>query len=80
VSVERMSIGRRYELLLACAAHTIPEARRNELLDRLKRWMDQECGDVNHEELFYVLGAMAGIQMINYCEQLQKESGLAVKH
>jgi hypothetical protein len=70
-----MSIGRRYELLLACAAHTIPEARRNELLDRLSAWLDSQSG-INEEERFYMLAAMAGIQMINYCEQLQKETGL----
>ena len=75
-----MTVGRRFELLMACCSRTIPEARRNALLERLKDWRDAECCDLNDEELFYMLGAMAGVQMIRYCEHLQKESGLAVKH
>jgi hypothetical protein len=66
-----MSIGRRYELLLALAARNIPSARREELLELVTRWIESDaCGVISHEELFYMLGGMAGIQMGNYSEDL----------
>lgn len=71
-----MTIGRRYELLMSVASRNIPEARRKELLELATSWMESDaCTVRSHEELFYMWGAMAGIQMANYCEDLQAQWG-----
>lgn len=71
-----MTIGRRYELLMSVASRNIPEARRKELLDLATRWMESDgCGVKSHEELFYMWGALAGIQIKNYSEDLQAKWG-----
>jgi hypothetical protein len=71
-----MTIGRRYELLMANAAHNIPDAQRKALLEAATRWMESPaCPARGHEELFYLWGAMTGIQMANYCEELQTQWG-----
>jgi hypothetical protein len=74
-----MSIGRRYELLMAVASRNIPEARRTELLELATRWMESDaCGVRSHEELFYMWGTMTGIQIGNYSEDLQAKWGTDV--
>jgi hypothetical protein len=74
-----MSIGRRYELLMANAARNISEPRRKELLEAAARWMESPgCPAKTHEELFYMWGAMAGIQIGNYCEDLQAQWGAEI--
>lgn len=74
-----LTIGRRFELLSACAAREIPEARRTEIVERCTRWLDTQRG-LSDEERFYMFAYMAITCMVNYCEQLQKENGLAVQH
>jgi len=74
-----MTIGRRYELLMCVAARNIPEKRRKELLDLAQAWLaSQECTVRNHEELFYMWGAMAGMQIANYSEDLQARWGAEI--
>jgi hypothetical protein len=74
-----VTIGRRYELLMAVAARNISEARRNELLELASKWMRSDaCGVKSHEELFYMWGALAGIQLRNYTEDLQAKWGAEV--
>jgi len=71
-----MNIGRRFELLMAMASRNIPPARRAELLERGMRWREsQDCAARSNEELFYLWGAMAGMQMQSYCEDLQTRWG-----
>jgi hypothetical protein len=74
-----MTLGHRYELLMCLAARNIPEERRKELLDLASRWMQSDaCGVHSHEELFYMWGAMAGIQIANYSEDLQAKWGAEI--
>lgn len=74
-----MSIGRRYELLMCVASRNIPKARREELLELATRWMESDaCGVRSHEELFYMWGAMAGMQLVNYSEDLQARWGAEI--
>ena len=71
-----MTLGTRYELLMCMAARNIPERRRKELLELASKWMESgACGVKSHEELFYMWGAMAGIQIANYSEDLQAKWG-----
>jgi hypothetical protein len=71
-----MSIGRRYELLMANAARNISEPRRKELLEAAARWMESPgCPAKTHEELFYMWGAMAGIELVNYSKEVQAQIG-----
>ena len=74
-----MTLGTRYELLMCNAARNIPEARRKELLELATRWMESDaCGVKSHEELFYLWGAMAGMQIANYSEDLQAKWGAEI--
>jgi len=71
-----MNIGRRFELLMATASRNIPPARRAELLDSAMRWRGSpDCPASSSEELFYMWGAMTGLQMQSYCEDLQSRWG-----
>lgn len=68
-----MTLGRRYELLMAVAARNIPEPRRRELIEMAMRWMESDaCAVESHEELFYLWGAMTGVQMVAYMETMQE--------
>jgi hypothetical protein len=74
-----MTIGRRYELLMAVASRNIPAERRKELLDIAQEWRDADAHRIiSHEELFYLFGAMIGFQMKLYCEALQSKRGVDV--
>lgn len=74
-----MTLGRRYELLTAHAARNISDERRRELLDMFQEWMDSSrCEVSGHEELFYMLAAMAGIEMGNYMEEIQAKVGAEI--
>jgi hypothetical protein len=71
-----MTIGRRYELLMSVASRNIPEERRKYLLDLASKWMMSDaCPVTSHEELFYMWGALTGIQIKNYSEELQSKWG-----
>lgn len=74
-----MTLGRRYELLMANAAHNISAARRCELLDMCQEFLSSsECKATGHEELFYMLAGMAGIEMGNYMEEIQAKVGAEI--
>jgi hypothetical protein len=74
-----MTIGRRFELLMCNAAHNIAEPRRKELLELAICWMESEqCGVRSAEELFYMFGAMTGIFMEGYSEEIQAQIGAEI--
>lgn len=71
-----MTLGRRYELLMANAAHNIPECRRRELIEIALQWMESDaCSVETVEEMFYLWGAMTGIQMKAYEQTIQTQIG-----
>lgn len=71
-----MTIGRRFELLTAHAAHEIPRHRRQELLEEVSNWLEsEECTARGTEELFYMMAAAAAIRMSVYCEEMQTRMG-----
>lgn len=71
-----MTIGRRFELLTAHAAHEIPRHRRQELLEEAQNWIaSEECTARDVEELFYLLAAAATIHMSAYCQEIQTQIG-----
>lgn len=71
-----MTIGRRFELLTAHAAHEIPRHRRQELLEEVSNWLEsEECTARGAEELFYMMAAAAAIRMSVYCEEMQTRMG-----
>ena len=73
-----MSIGRRYELLMAVASRSIPKPRREELMVRMLEWLQGPMKDATVEELFYVLGAEVAIGMGRYTEVVQAQIGTRI--
>jgi hypothetical protein len=65
-----MTIGRRYELLMAVAARGIPEARRKELLDAVSIELECTFYDLSIEERFWVFGSMMLLAMKPYSDQV----------
>lgn len=72
-----MTLGRRFELALANAAHNIPEARREELIEAVMQWIEKDSSPDcrTSEEQFYMLGAVAQITLLNYLEEMQAQIG-----
>jgi hypothetical protein len=74
-----MTLGRRFELLTANAAHEIPSQRRQELLEEVANWLESpDCTARDAQELFFMLAAGTAIHMGAYAEQVQANIGAEI--
>lgn len=72
-----MTLFRRLQLLTANASRNICRTRRDELLNRLERFIvENELTDP--EERFWILAAGAAIWMEEYCEKMQADMGAEI--
>lgn len=74
-----MTIGRRFELLSAHAAHEIPRHRRQQLLEEISNLIDSDdCSAKGAEEIFYMLAAGTAIYLSAYAKKVQADMGTQI--
>jgi hypothetical protein len=65
-----MTIGRRYELLMAVASRNIPESRRKWLLESASLSIDTAVVGLSKEEYFWLFGSMMILAMKPYSDHV----------